>query len=313
MGNSRTVTLLGFLAVLGYCVSLAFAQVFASHLLQTVDPFSFCFYTFTLGTLAFLIYHHKHLRNLYPKLKNNLLTVFWLNITAVGSWLFLVYPLKYINPGIVSTITLGTGPIIVLLFNLIHRENKSPTSEVLVASGLFLSILFIIIQCLLGQNAVSPSPLLNRILSVIFLLIVSVSVVFGTLQNRQLVKAGFSAMDILCVRFLFLIAASGLIMLFYHHTHISIELLRSFVYPSILLAALTFVIIPMSLIQIGIQRLDPLTIFIMVPFLPILTYFLYILNTRTPMVQDTFFLIIIILALVLIGTYIRYKRAVYEK
>src|SRR5215216_650680 len=93
-------------AVLGYCLISAFSRVFVSNLLQIQNPATLFFYIFTLGTLLFAIANIRGYFSLFAKLKSNIKNIIYLNITTMGSWLILAYPLKFIEPAIVSTITL---------------------------------------------------------------------------------------------------------------------------------------------------------------------------------------------------------------
>lgn len=65
----------------------------------------------------------------FSKLKSNTKNLVYLNIITLGSWLSLAYPLKFIEPAIVSTITLGIGPILSLLISdKLYKKDENSIS-----------------------------------------------------------------------------------------------------------------------------------------------------------------------------------------
>jgi drug/metabolite transporter (DMT)-like permease len=69
-----------------------------------------------------------------------------------GAWFFLLYPLKYIEPAIVSTITLGLGPIATIILGaLIYKKESAHISDIFVSTLLFFVILYTIFLCFAGE------------------------------------------------------------------------------------------------------------------------------------------------------------------
>jgi len=298
---------LSMCAVLGYCLFSAFSRVFVSDVLQIQDPITFSFYIFTLGALVFTIANiHRYLM-LFSKLKNNIMNLIYLNITTMGSWLFLAYPLKFIEPAIVSTITLGIGPILSLsLSNKFYRKSEKSSFDILIACGLFLVILFLIKLCLYTHERNNIS-LYSKIVSLLCCAIVGISIVFNGFQTRKLIDDDFSSLDILMLRFILLIVVSGTIACIYHP---SMSILTEIMDKKIVFSSIIFVVLPLLLIQISMRHLKPITISMMMPLMPVLTYFFERYDQRLIVLNDTLYAVIVVFFLILLATYIRLCKQV---
>lgn len=299
---------LGMSAVLGYCFISAFSRVFVSNVLQIEDPITLSFYIFTLGALIFATANVQRYRLLFAKLKCNKMNLMYLNITTMGSWLFLAYPLKFIEPAIVSTITLGIGPILSLLLSdkLYIRSEKS-FLDMLIAGGLFLVILFLINVCLYTNEGNNDISLYNKIVSLICCTIVGISIVVNGFQTRKLINNDFSSLDILMLRFILLIFVSGIITFIYHP---DISILSGMMDRSIVFSALIFVVLPLFLIQLSMRQLKPITISMMIPLMPVLTYLFECYDQRLITFNHTLYAILMVFFLMLLATYIRLSRRV---
>lgn len=289
-----------------YCLVSAFARVYIGDFLQQQDPFSFCFYTFTLGALAFMACHLPKLLALKRKAKPELKNIFWLNVTTMGSWLFLTYPLKFMEPAIVSLITFGVGPIgSLLLAKRFYQPNDRPFLDYLISVGLLMTIGYVMMLCIKGETAVSSASLKQTLLALLCCVIVGFSVVVNAFQTKKLINQNFSPLDILCLRFFLLILVAGAIVVLQHP---SASWFRPFLDPKIQLASVVFVMLPLLLIQLAQRKLEPITIAIILPFLPILTYFFEMNDHRLHVVNTTLYAIVVVLGLILLGTYVRYKK-----
>lgn len=287
------------------CLVSAFSRVFTSDLLQQFDPIAFCFYTFTLGTLVFIALHFNHYTSLLKKIKSNLKNIFWLNVTTMGSWIFLTYPLKFIEPAIVSTITFGVGPILCLLLaGTFYKRNNNPFLDYLVALGLLITIGCVMKLTLSGKTAVvDNATLLCKITALLCCVIVGMSVVINSFQTKKLILNGLSPLDILVCRFYLLLLVSGLIT--FHHNHHAII---GFFNKDILFSSIIFVILPLYLIQIGQRELEPITVSVIMPFMPVLTFLFELSDKRLIVVSNTLYAILATLFFILLGTFLRYRN-----
>ena len=298
----------GMSAVLGYCLISAFSRVFVSDVLQIQDPITLSFYIFTLGALAFAMMNVHRYVIIFSKLKSNMVNLIYLNITTMGSWLFLAYPLKFIEPAIVSTITLGIGPILsLLLSNKLYKRSEKSFLDMLIAGALFLVILFLIRLCLYTNEGSNDISLSNKIVSLLCCTIVGISIVVNGFQTRKLIDNDFSSLDILMLRFILLIVVSGIITSIYHS---DTSILSGMMDRKIVFSALIFVVLPLFLIQLSMRQLKPITISMMMPLMPVLTYFFERYDQRLIVFNHTLYAVLMVFFLMLLATYIRLCRRV---
>jgi len=295
-------------AVLGYCLISAFSRVFVSDMLQIQDPITLSFYMFTISALVFSIANANRYFILFSKLKYNIMNLVYLNITTLGSWLFLAYPLKFIEPAIVSTITLGIGPILsLLLSDKLYKKDEKSFIDMLIACGLFLVILFLVQLCLYTNEGNNSISLYNKIVSLLCCTIVGVSIVLNGFQTRKLIDDDFSSLDILMLRFILLILVSGMITYIYYP---DTNLFTGMMNKKIVFSALIFVVMPLFLIQLSMRQLKPITISMMMPLMPVLTYFFERFDQRLIVFNHTLYAIVLVFFLIMIATYIRLTRQV---
>jgi drug/metabolite transporter (DMT)-like permease len=289
-----------------YCLFSAFSRVFTNHLLQQQDPIVFCFDIFTLGAIAFILLHIKKQKVLYKKAKYHLKTICYLNLTTLGSWLFLTYPLKIIEPSLVSTITLGLGPIFsLLLAQRFYTQQQKTLWDNLIASCLCLTILYVMKLCLTTTVISLSVPLHNKLLALLCCVIVGASVVLNGFQTRKLIDHNFSTLDILSIRFFLLILVAGTVSFFYHPIN---TLWLGLLAPSMVFSALIFVIIPLFLIQYSLRYLAPITVSVMIPCMPVLTYFFELYDKKISPLSSSLYAILMVLSLIMLGTLIRYQH-----
>lgn len=283
-----------FTCVIGYCLFSAFSRVYANHLLQAQDPIQFCFYIFSIGACFFILLNTPKNRALIAKVKTHWRTVLLLNVTTFGSWFFLIYPLKYLEPALVSIITLSIGPIFSLLLG--KNWNKQSTRlDYIAALGLCLTTFYVTQLCM----QTTTYSLLIILFSLLCCFIVGFSIVLNGFQTRKLLDQHFSSQDILAIRFFLLVLISFCLSLKHNDIHHILQNLHH----HLLLAACVFVIIPLFLIQVSMRGLKPITISLLMPFMPILIYFF-----EWKIMPASFSAILAALFFTLLGVYSRYAE-----
>jgi drug/metabolite transporter (DMT)-like permease len=292
---------IGLISGLCFCISSSFSRVFVSDLLENLDPFSLCFYTFTAGALFFILLNISNIKPLYLKSMQNLKTVFYLNLSTFGTWFFLIYALKFIAPSTVSIIAFGSTPLFALFLNRYFAQRKMSTRhDYIVSIGVALSISYIIFNDLNIEE--SNFIISDKITSLLYCFIVGISMTVNRFQTKNLIENNFSSLDVLSVRFIFLIIFSRLCDSYNYDFNFNI-----FLDITVLTVSLLFVIIPIFFMQISQKFLEPITISIVTLFMPILTYLFEVIYSGQNFENQILAPILIILILVILGSLSRYK------
>lgn len=306
-------TILGYTAILAFCLISAFSRVLSGDVLQTENLFLFSFCIFGLGMIFFILVNLKNWPVLKPKVYANSKDVLWLNVTTLGSWLFLVYPLKYIEPAIVSTITLGLGPIVTFFLSYFIEPKKNHFLDGIIALVLFFCIGYLTYLSLFDPVSNLAVPLSKKLISLFSCVVVGVSVAINTMQTKKLAKKHMTSLDILMIRFFMLVLVAGIIA-FFTYKNSSFPNIAEIVFNrKNLLASLTMVIVPLYFFQIGVRKLEPLTIAMIIPLMPVFTFFFELFDKRLHPIVAVFTVIVITLLVVVMGSLFRYKKEIKLK
>lgn len=275
MSNRSNVV--GLACLLGWCVFSAIARVLTSQVSQQINPALLCCYSFLIAGLVFWALNCNKIKHTFAKSchKGNLKNIFWLNLSTFGAWFFLIYPLKFIQPAMVSSITLAFGPISTLLLSLfIYKTQKILFFDGFISFLLLAVICFISGLCFANITTLSQLPVFTVFYAIVSCLIVGFSTAASNLFAKRLSNNQFTPIEILCVRFFVTILLTAFI------TDISGTsfLLTKGDFENIMLVAGCLVIIPLYLAQIGIKHLEPMTVAITTPLMPVLVLFLELMN-----------------------------------
>lgn len=302
----RNTTSLGLVAIFGWCVMSAIARVITGNATQEIEPSVLCFYTFLFAMVIFLILNFSDLKNTLVKCKEraNIKNVLWLNITTFGAWFFLMYPLKFIDPAIVSTITLGLGPLATLVLGFfIYKSNYPSFFDVLIALLLFLIILFIIYLTLNGVAIRGEPTFFDVISAITSCFIVGFTSAAGNLYAKKLSDNKFKPTAVLIARFPLIILLAAIISLLSKQNLILTE--NNFI--QVFIVSGSLVIIPLYLAQLGIKHLDPIVVAVTAPLMPVLVFIIEYFNHRTFYWAEVLAVIMTCL-LILFSTLVRYRK-----
>lgn len=305
MFNKSTI---GIICLFGWSFFSALARVLTSSISQYIDPIVLCFYTFLLATLVFMFCNFKNIKNIFSKINEgkNRANAIYLNITTFGAWFFLIYPLKYIEPAIVSTVTLGLGPIAtIILGSTIHKKESATTFDIFIAALLFSVILYTIFLCFSGKALLQNLNTNTLILVISSCFIVGFATAAGNIYIKKMSDGNLSPTEILSIRFILTIFLSGLLMIGKNGN----LFISSQDFIDIIIIAICLIILPLYLVQISLKLLDAISVSIGASIMPILVIIFEVLENKISLSFSTVLPIIITTLLVLSGVYIRYKKA----
>ncbi|TAK77184.1 MAG: hypothetical protein EPO11_02950 [Gammaproteobacteria bacterium] len=300
-------SIFGLMCILGWCFFSALARVIISNVSQKIDPVILCFYTFLLSTILFILLNIRNTTSTLLKLKTieNRRNVYGLNVSTFGAWFFLIYPLKYIEPAIVSTITLGLGPIATLILTaFIYKGKKLNYSDIVISSLLLLVILYAIYLSFSGVTTLGRFSFLTLTYSTLSCLIVGFATSAGNLYAKKLSNNHFSAKEILASRFLLTVILAGLILLAKN---------GNFFVPisdwnDIIIVTICLVVIPLYLVQISIKQLEPIIVSLVAPLMPALVFVFQLLKSISSFSPASALVVTATSVLVLSGVYTHYKK-----
>lgn len=262
---------IGYSSLILWCVFSSVSRVDASFLLENINPFVMCFYIFLITLGFYWILNFNKMDFLYKKFISNFKEVFCLNFASFGCWFFIIYPLKYIEPSLVSAMNLGLSPIFTFfLQSYLFKKNEVNSHDKFFCFTLlflFLYILFIIFSDKTSFDVISYSSVL---ISLIFIVIGSFSLSVSTIYAKHLSDVGFNPVETLAVRFFLLVVFSELVAVADHQ---SLFLSSHLIFDIIKLSFL-YAIIPLYFAQISIQKLKPVPLLLAGSISP-LTVFMF--------------------------------------
>lgn len=310
--NTSKSTWIGIICAIGWCIFSSVSRVFTGSLTQEIEPYTLCFYVFLVSAIIFNLANLKNtliiINNIiFQKTIRN--KFIWINITTFGAWFLLLYPLKYIEPAIVSTITLGVGPLSTLIINRFLSIQTKMVSKIDLIISLFLIIIIIYIISLIVFNHElirKDTSLYIVLYAIINCLVAGFSIAAQNICTKKVSNAGFSPQQILSVRFWLIIIISGIIIKF-----MGIQSLNYLQIQYIIVLSLCMVVIPLYLVQVSIKHIDPLMFAVIALFMPICTFLLEFLDNK---LQPSLISAIPIIAnciILLVGFLIQYNRSRY--
>lgn len=266
--------LAGFFYVLGYCVLGSAIDVFLSSLLQSINLFVLIFWTFAFTWLGFILISAVFFQINFKKLIKSYQLILLLNIATLGSWLGLFLGLKWTEPSILVAILFGLGPII-SVFVETYKKNPVGKKNIFISLLLFLIVIMLIVLAVDGQRNVTFSSNLSFVIALsVTCILTALSMSLGTYISKYLSKQGINAVNIQAFRFplllvvcYFLLPNAGLL-----------ETLPSNFWLYLPVIVILGNMIPLWMLQKGIEKSSVLTISIIINISPCITFALELLD-----------------------------------
>lgn len=262
---------IGYFSLILWCVFSGVSRVDASALLKNINPFVMCFYIFLSALIFFCVLNINRISFLSKKTFSNFKEVFRLNLASFGCWFFIIYPLKYIEPSLVSAMNLGLSPVFAFIFQPFFYQNDKTNKQdrffCLAFLLLFAYMLFIIFS---DKTSVDVVSYFSMFISVVFIVLGSCFLSVSTIYAKRLSYLGFNPIETLAVRFFILVIFSGLIPLVDHQS----LLLPSHQMTGVIKLSFLYAIIPLYFAQVSIRELQPVSLLLAGSISP-LTVFMF--------------------------------------
>ena len=302
----RNTVYFGFAGILAFCFFSAVGRVLTGALDQQVHPVVLAFGVFSISASFFALSNARQLPALWGKVCAHRADVLLVNMTTCFAWLFLFYPLKYIEPAIVSSITLGLGPfcMILLLFLFEKKRLMHPANYWMAAlmTGVIVYLVFLIFSGKTAMHTLVNSKTLSYAL--LCCILVAVAVAANTWCSKRLSNAGFAPLDILSCRFFLLLIVA---LAWIAAERLPVPLAPPSLLLNLLLDSFFLAILPIYCFYTGLPHLQPVTITLLIPLMPVFTFFLEFFDQRLAPGKTVIILIIAIAVLASLSSFFQYQ------
>lgn len=293
----------GSVLILFYCLMMSSSMVVVNFLERTLNPISVLFYTFSLSFIILFFFNFKEYKTLRHKIRKHFLLIIYLNITTALTWLLEFLALSKISGAISNGFIFGTLPLAIAIFNILTRKYKRVISFDLLTPVL-ISIILFLIAAIRIHNATFEQ---QEIQISIGILLAFLSGVFGAgtiILSKKAYKVEFSTASAVQIRFPVLIILSLIYLIF----HPALFTLNKFDYVKLIILSLTTVVLPLLILQMGIERTKLITVSLIISVIPVLTFFLQLFEPKHYYNAIEFSMIIILCLLIALNVTIKYKK-----
>lgn len=252
---------IGRLSVMAAVIMMAAGKVaYGTWLIDVPSPI-YVLFCFSLVTAYFLPVHGRETG------EYSLRRILLLNGATALCFLFFFYGLKLVEPAVAGAVQFGTGPLIAMLIALVVSGAKPTRARALVSTGLLAACVVLAISAVTGAGFASDAA--QGWIGLAAILMSAVGSVLITVVSKDLSLRGWSKGAILAHR-CYLILPMALVLVFLEGISgvpWSLRLALT------LLGVGTFgTIIPLVLLQNGIEKSDPHTVLVMLAAMPIVTF-----------------------------------------
>jgi drug/metabolite transporter (DMT)-like permease len=296
---------LGFITITIWCVLTAAGYVYTSSLEQHIPVALMCFIIFGFSTLVFILLNVRNIPRLVEKGQHHLRSIYIINVTTFGGWVLVIYAIKYIQPSVANTMILAFIPIFTLLLNKFNRHQLTMNKQNYITALLLGAGVLYLSGLLLTGNTLSFGASLKEV--VIAVMICFISGAFLAINNihiKKLSDAQFGPLDILTVRFMFCAVTTGIYSLWSQEWNAGVSFVDL---QPIFLNAFVLIIVPQIAIQISLRELEPFTVSVIMPFMPVLMFFMESFSQRLHPTVEAFVGIMAICGISFGGSVFRYR------
>ncbi|OEH92579.1 DMT family transporter [Bacillus solimangrovi] len=263
-------------------------QVFYAKQVQTINPITFTFISFLLCMIMFQTIHYLK-KDTSKNSKTSYRDIVLLNISTVVAFVSFYFALKYIEPAVVSAIEMGLAPFFLLVFSTwLYPSRKASVKDYFISAGVLTGSLFLYWTTINGQSGLGVIPGDTLFKGISAALSCSIGAVFATIYSKRLSNQGWHAEKIMAHRFYAIIIFSAL----FASKSLPNVLINHWEW--ILIASIAGVILPLYLMQIGIQFCDPFVVMMSICLIPIFTFFFQLFDPRIVWSTQTLFGILLL-------------------
>jgi drug/metabolite transporter (DMT)-like permease len=267
----------GLLFVTAYNVLAAGNEVFVANRVQEIDPFLLLLLTFGACTAIFTATQARRLPRYLAMVRRCGSDVLLLNAVTAGTWIVFFVALEYLEPAVVSALSAAIAPVVMIgIRRLAGRDGAFTANEMAVALGILASMGLLAWATLAGWSGVGAGRPAMLLIGLPAAILAGLGIVLMALSAKRLYNRGWTAAPVMAVRFWMLdLVCAGVLAV----THRPVALPPNDV-SAVLLIVTLGTVVPLYLFQLGMERLKPLQIALMISAGPLITLVLQAFDPR---------------------------------
>lgn len=267
----------GLLFVAAYNVLAAGNEVFVANRVQAIDPFLLLLLTFGACTVLFTATQARQLSRYLAMVRSSGREVLLLNAATAGTWIVFFVALAYLEPAVVSALSAAVAPVVMIgIRRLAGRDGAFARNELVVALGILASMGLLAWATLSGRSGIGAGRPGTLLIGLPAGILAGFGIVLMALSAKRLYDHGWTAAPVMAVRFWVLDLVCVLVLA---ATHRPVALPPNDV-TAVLLIVVLGTLVPLYLFQLGMERLPPLTIALMISAGPLITLLLQAFDPR---------------------------------
>jgi drug/metabolite transporter (DMT)-like permease len=287
----------GIVLVLLFSILTAAKEVYAAHIIQTVDPFPLLFFCFVLTVAVANVHYLLRGCPSATMQTGGLPSIIALNFAAAFSWMGFFYSMKHIEPVVSAGIITALGPMLTIVFNWAIRKESPTRPEVVASIGMAICILYMAFATTQGASGIAVQDKRDVILGLASAFGAGVSFAITTVCSKQLSDRGWVAARILAYRYFALLLITGLLTFSQEGARVVVV-----AHPgAVALIAILGITVPLYCLQFGIQFSKPQAVSLTVAVGPAFTLLFEKLDTRIEWSWGTFAFVFALVALSIYG------------
>lgn len=291
---------MGIIYVILASMMLALSTVFAHIMSEGTNTILIAFYSFTFTIVLFFIIGVKSKDDFWELLRSNWFWVLFVNISTTLDWLLIFLALEYISASMINCFVFGLAPVATILLNLgMYKSHKVILQDLFICCCILL--LLILLSIHYSHTVESTYKMLIGILLSCISGLATGATIYGC---KKLFEKGFSANSVMKSRFVVMII-STFILLKYLDISFTLSISQS---SQIIVLALCFVVIPVFLLQKGIEKVTPILTSIITALVPVMTYLFQLIEPNYVFNLYELFLIILLTIFIVYNTIVRIKE-----
>ena len=266
----------GVTFVLMYVTVASTGSVYTGGLLEDVDPNVLLFLAFLITTLFFLSATLLGREQSTTRISHHIRDVSLLNLFTVTSWVGFFYALENLEPAIVNALFIGIGPIVSLISNaVLRRHAKVHPVDIVACLGVLIASGFLMWTALSGNSSLQGRSTQEIGLGLFFALLGGVTIPLAVIYSKKLHEAGFVTNQIMAHRFYFLIFLLIFLMESRQVFPVAVN------YPmEVLLVTFLSVLLPLYFLQLGIKKIEPVLVQIIIASSPVVIFLCQLFDER---------------------------------
>ncbi|MEM9737786.1 MAG: hypothetical protein AAF770_01670 [Bacteroidota bacterium] len=261
--------MIGYLYITLFCFALAASKVLIGNM--HYDKSLILFFSFGLSLLMYGSIALRKIVLLRKKIYKNINSVIAINLSTTAYWGFsYVLALQYIEAPLVLCIDLAAASVFTFFFLTPFKDYQRNIPTIV---AIFCVIICMTIIAHYYQSKVNSQE--NIYIGAVFGILAGLGNSCLAIFSRRLFKKKFSVAEVISVRFVLpmLVAAAAVL------AHKSWQGLQLVDYRNMILSGFLLSVLMVFFFQSSIQKLGPLVVSTLMPFTPIIAYFMQLYAT----------------------------------